>query len=176
MTRLRFAQAIAQNEASTTLNGVIFTSWPVSRVLCTSTSEGDDHSSGAAIAGHLNATYPNTLTWKQAGLACAKHGVPIRSCSRWGLPCHIRCRLCGGLLPHLFTLASCEVVYFLLHFPWGHPRRALPGTVFPWSPDFPPLTIFRRCKGQSSSQLVRLFGVKLSAGQRKSPGRCKSCN
>ena len=22
--------------------------------------------------------------------------------------------------------------------PWGRPRRALPGTVFPWSPDFPP--------------------------------------
>jgi hypothetical protein len=29
-------------------------------------------------------------------------------------------------------------VYFLWHFPWGHPRRALPGTLFPWSPDFPP--------------------------------------
>jgi hypothetical protein len=27
---------------------------------------------------------------------------------------------------------------FLWHFPWGRPRRALPGTVFPWSPDFPP--------------------------------------
>ena len=26
---------------------------------------------------------------------------------------------------------------FLWHFPWGRPRRALPGTVFPWSPDFP---------------------------------------
>jgi hypothetical protein len=26
----------------------------------------------------------------------------------------------------------------LWHFPWGRPRRALPGTVFPWSPDFPP--------------------------------------
>ena len=32
-----------------------------------------------------------------------------------------------------------SAVYFLLHFPWGRPRRALPGTVFPWSPDFPPL-------------------------------------
>ena len=28
-------------------------------------------------------------------------------------------------------------VFFLWHFPWGRPRRALPGTVFPWSPDFP---------------------------------------
>jgi hypothetical protein len=29
-------------------------------------------------------------------------------------------------------------VYFLWHFPWGRPRRPLAGTVFPWSPDFPP--------------------------------------
>ena len=29
--------------------------------------------------------------------------------------------------------ATCS----LLHFPWGHPRRALPGTAVPWSPDFP---------------------------------------
>ena len=27
---------------------------------------------------------------------------------------------------------------FLWHFPWGRPRRGLPGTVPPWSPDFPP--------------------------------------
>ena len=28
-------------------------------------------------------------------------------------------------------------VCFLWHFPWGCPRRALPGTLSPWSPDFP---------------------------------------
>ena len=28
-------------------------------------------------------------------------------------------------------------VSFLWHFPWGHPRRTLSGTVLPWSPDFP---------------------------------------
>jgi hypothetical protein len=32
--------------------------------------------------------------------------VPIRSCSRWGLPCRRRCRQRGALLPHLFTLAA----------------------------------------------------------------------
>jgi hypothetical protein len=73
----------------------------------------------------------------------------------------------GGLLPHPFTLSSCEEVCFLLHFPWGRPRRALPGTVFPWSPDFPPLTIFRRCKGRPSSQLVHLIGAKNGRRQRK---------
>src|ERR1700759_1537519 len=31
---------------------------------------------------------------------------PIRSCSRWGLPCRRRCRKRGALFPHLFTLAA----------------------------------------------------------------------
>jgi hypothetical protein len=30
--------------------------------------------------------------------------APIRSCSRWGLPCRRRCRKRGALLPHPFTL------------------------------------------------------------------------
>ena len=33
-----------------------------------------------------------------------RHAAPIRSCSRWGLPCRARCRPRGALLPHLFTL------------------------------------------------------------------------
>ena len=33
-------------------------------------------------------------------------------------------------------------VSFLWHFPWGHPRRMLSGTVFPWSPDFPHMPPF----------------------------------
>jgi len=72
--------------------------------------------------------------------------VPIWSCSRWGLPCRPRCRERGAPLPHPFALTGRPglsarprpAVCFLWHFPWGRPRRALPGTVFPWSPDFPP--------------------------------------
>jgi len=30
--------------------------------------------------------------------------IPIWSCSRWGLPCRLRCRSRGALLPHRFTL------------------------------------------------------------------------
>ena len=41
--------------------------------------------------------------------ACAKaRAVPIRSCSRWGLPCRWRCRQRGALLPHRFTLAAAK--------------------------------------------------------------------
>src|SRR5262249_21375059 len=34
--------------------------------------------------------------------------VPIRSCSRWGLPCRWRRRQRGALLPHLFTLTAAN--------------------------------------------------------------------
>jgi hypothetical protein len=73
--------------------------------------------------------------------------APIRSCSRWGLPCRPCCQGCGALLPHRFALARgtgllartdlAQAVCFLWHCPWGRPRRRLAGTVFPWSPDFP---------------------------------------
>ncbi len=64
----------------------------------------------------------------------------MRSCSRWGLPCQPCYQGRGALLPHRFTLTAGkpEAVCFLWHYPWGHPRRPLAGTVFPWSPDFPP--------------------------------------
>ena len=72
----------------------------------------------------------------------ATNAAPIWFCSRWGLPCRPCCQARGALLPHPFTLThNVETVWavcFLWHFPWGRPRRALPGTVFPWSPDFPP--------------------------------------
>jgi len=35
--------------------------------------------------------------------------VPIWSCSRWGLPCHLRYRRRGALLPHHFNLARIEI-------------------------------------------------------------------
>lgn len=82
--------------------------------------------------------------------------VPIWSCSRWGLPCRFRCRSRGALLPHPFTLAGCraeareQAVCFLWHFPWGRPRRTLSGTVFPWSPDFPPPRSLERAVARPS--------------------------
>jgi hypothetical protein len=41
----------------------------------------------------------------------------------------------GGLARS--SLKRRRAVCFLWHFPWGRPRRGLPGTVVPWSPDFP---------------------------------------
>ena len=70
----------------------------------------------------------------------ALRAVPIWSCSRWGLPCRLRCRNRGALLPHHFNLAAGLrrlAVSFLWRYPWSRLRRTLSGTVFPWSPDFP---------------------------------------
>jgi len=50
------------------------------------------------------ATYPNG--WAGNRPRVSPRAVPIRSCSRWGLPCRSRCRQRGGLLPHPFTLAA----------------------------------------------------------------------
>ena len=123
---------------------------PVSRVLYGAEGEPaarDDHSSGAAVAGRLERSTRATArkrVGRRAGNADTGPVAPIRSCSRWGLPCRRRCRLRGALLPHPFTLTRTgdrslrRAVCFLWRYPWGRPRRTLSGTVFPWSPDFPP--------------------------------------
>ena len=123
---------------------------PVSRVLSAPLPARGDHSSGTRIAARL--ARPTRATGREcprvggAGIAPGSRSpaAPIRSCSRWGLPCRPRRRGRGALLPHRFTLAGGRVaplapaVCSLWHFPWGRPRRPLAGTVFPWSPDFSP--------------------------------------
>jgi hypothetical protein len=112
----------------------------------------DDHSSGTHLAMRL--TRPTRAAGREC--PCNNHvfcnrdvaAAPIRSCSRWGLPCRPCCQERGALLPHRFALARgtsllaqaglARAVCFLWHCPWGRPRRPLAGTVFPWSPDFPP--------------------------------------
>lgn len=44
--------------------------------------------------------YSKRPTWSRTRAACG----PAWPCSMRGLPCHSRCRLCGGLLPRHFTL------------------------------------------------------------------------
>src|SRR5208282_2994299 len=41
----------------------------------------------------------------EVGLRPMPPAAPIRSCSRWGLPCRPCCQGRGALLPHRFTLA-----------------------------------------------------------------------
>jgi len=132
---------------------------PVSRVLSSPFRAMDGHSSGTPVAERL--ARPTRAAARKPALPVARRAAPIWSCSRWGLPCRLRCRSRGGLLPHRFTLA-CRIrpkgrgrpaVCSLWHFPWGRPRRPLAGTVSPWSPDFPHPAVAREV--QPSGRLTR---------------------
>jgi hypothetical protein len=77
---------------------------------------------------HPRAAYPGLVAERAAP------SPPIWPCSGWGLPCHLRCRRRGALLPHRFTLACApfrrpSAVCSLLHFPSPRGARALPGTL-----------------------------------------------
>src|SRR5690606_3042769 len=66
--------------------------------------ERGSHSSGTGLAPGL--VQPTRMTGPETGwTACAVRVIPIRSCSRWGLPCRPCRHGRGGLLPHPFTLA-----------------------------------------------------------------------
>jgi len=96
-----------------------------------------------APCGAPHATNPGGSSESRLAAVSRSHAAPIRSCSRWGLPCRPCYQERGALLPHPFTLTPRsvsgpkEAVCFLWHCPWGCPRRRLSGTVLPWSPDFP---------------------------------------
>jgi hypothetical protein len=120
---------------------------PVSRVLSAPCGAGRPFLWDAHCCAP-RATYPGDGAGMplrhRAGCPALPPAAPIRSCSRWGLPCRPCCQGRGALLPPRFTLArglaeaGARAVCFLWHYPWGRPRRPLAGTVFPWSPDFPP--------------------------------------
>src|SRR6185436_930558 len=74
---------------------------PVSRVLYSRRS--GDHSSRTKVA--LRLQRPTRATGpEQSPRAKRLFAAPIRSCTRWGLPCRARCRPRGALLPHPFAL------------------------------------------------------------------------
>ena len=102
-----------------------------------------DHSSGTTLADRL--AQP-TRTERYGAPAPCEAPVPIRSCSRRGLPCRPCFQERGALLPHPFTLASRRTgiggllsVALSLGSPVAQfTGRALPAALPSWSPDFPP--------------------------------------
>ena len=70
----------------------------------------DGHSSGTTFARCLEQPTRTASLTSPCGVIAvwrtSRVAVPIRSCSRCGLPCRFRCRTRGALLPHLFTLAA----------------------------------------------------------------------
>ncbi len=121
---------------------------PVSRVLSPARGPGDGHSSGTRVATGL--ARPTRTTGPETGLR--RHTLagdrrrrpylvllPVGFAVPPTLP-PARCALTAPFHPYPQAGRSRprRAVCSLWHFPWGRPRRALPGTVFPWSPDFPP--------------------------------------
>src|SRR4029079_15517645 len=132
------------------------------------------HSSGTRVAARL------VQPTQELGRAALERSSTW-PCSGWGLPCHARCRTCGGLLLHRFTLTrardSSGRFAFLWHFPRGHPHRALPG-ILPGgartflSTDNPSSDRLSRCGGatlapprgtlvvQTSRRIAGVFGFR----------------
>ncbi len=131
----------------------------VSRVLYV--LQRDDHSSRRTFACPLK--QPTRTTGREDPPAFLLFGfqraVPIRSCSRRGLPCPHCYQYGGALLPHLFTLTPDQVrsgifsVALSLRPPVSErPGRALPGALSPWSPDFPPASALRATRAACPPQ------------------------
>ena len=125
---------------------------PVSRVLSAPSRAVDGHSSGTSVTGRL--TRPTR--------AAARECAPRRSFDPgrpplFGLAPGGVCRAGPVAGPAVRSYrpvsplpAHAPAVCSLWHCPWGRPRRALPGTVFSWSPDFPPGAVKRRAAVQPS--------------------------
>jgi hypothetical protein len=111
----------------------------------------DDHSSGTRLAARL--ARPTRTTGRECPCdSLADRSARPRRSPLFGLApggvypaapvARGAVRSCRTVspLPAGCLAALARAVCFLWHFPWGRPRRPLAGTVFPWSPDFPPLS------------------------------------
>ena len=115
---------------------------------------GDGHSSGTSVAGRL-ARHTRTAAREHA-----RGSGPTRRPYSVLLPAGLampplsprgRCALTAPFHPCRPARRPGSAVCFLWRFPWGRPRRALPGAAFPWSPDFPP-------RGPSPEAAIRPSG------------------
>ncbi len=127
---------------------------PVSRVLCPREPEGARRWPfiWSARCRTLRATYPGgDAETRLEGCrgkprrspAAPSLAAPIWSCSRWGLPCHVRCRPRGALLPHHFTLTSARTHWryvFCGTFPGVAPAGRYPAPCFRGARTFLPAT------------------------------------
>ena len=80
--------------------------WPISRILSPVLPRMDDHSSRSVVTNAPLAANPDLLGCKPPRRE--RRAIPIWHCSRWGLPCRLRCRSRGGLLLHRFTFSCAD--------------------------------------------------------------------
>ena len=116
--------------------------------------ERGSHSSGTTFARRLS--QPTRMTDPETGWnACALRVIPIRFCSRWGLPCRPCCQARGGLLPHPFTLTPQAGWYpFCGTFPGVAPAGRYPAPCFRGARTFLTLPPFGIGKARLPGQLA----------------------
>ena len=108
---------------------------------------GDGHSSGTPVTERL--ARPTRMAERKRPRPC---GQPSLLGLAPGGVCPAAA-VTGGAVRSYRTLSPLPLaeaslaVCFLWHCPWGRPRRALPGTVLPWSPDFPPSARYQAKSG-----------------------------
>ena len=131
--------------------------------------ERGSHSSGTGLAPGL--VQPTRITGPETGwTARAIHVIPIRSCSRWGLPCRPCCHGRGGLLPHPFTLTFRRRRFaFCGTFPGVAPAGRYPAPCFRGARTFLTPRPFGACGARLPGQLVRAYVVEADGD-----GQCKS--
>ena len=104
------------------------TAIPLGRALLRASRDQPGRRGGNALAPRCTASH------------AAPPATPIRSCSRWGLPCRPRCRRRGALLPHRFTLSPPMVSHgrrgglFSVALSLGSPPPAINRHRFPVEP------------------------------------------
>ena len=126
-------------------SAVCYTSGPVSRVL-------SPDPKGRRMVIYLGHRLPDTSCSQPERAVRARAlrpigeaghlSVPIRPCTGWGLPCQLRHRSRGGLLPHRFTLARYERCssaggLFSVALSVGLPRLGVTQHPALWCSDFP---------------------------------------
>ena len=95
---LAAARRVARGSVSRVLSGGV--GLPLSPV--------DGHSSRTGITPGLKQPTRTAGPVPALRSITRPRAVPIRSCSRWGLPCRLRYRSRGALLPHPFSLAGAN--------------------------------------------------------------------
>ena len=129
----------------------------------------DGHSSGTTLARCLEQPTRTASLTSPCGVIVLRRtsrvAVPIRFCSRCGLPCRFRCRKRGALLPHLFTLTRLALAgygkRFVLcgTFPGVAPAGRYPAPFFHGArtflpghdPERPPGRLTRRMCGETDA-------------------------
>ncbi len=98
----------------------------------------------------------------KTGLEVNFRAAPIRSCSRWGLPCRFCCQKRGGLLLHPFTLTNACIGGLLsVALSLRSPSPDVIRHRVSMEPGLSSTAAFRHLQQQPSGRLVHLnYGAK----------------